>query len=72
MIKKILNLIYGFSKVEIFLIIIFILIGSIFEILSLGIIIPLISFFTDSPENSFIIKYLENFLFTKNLIIKKL
>ncbi len=65
MIKKILNLIYGFSKVEIFLIIIFILIGSIFEILSLGIIIPLISFFTDSPENSFIIKYLEDFLSIK-------
>ncbi len=65
MIKKILNLIYGFSKVEIFFIIIFILIGSIFEILSLGIIIPLISFFTDSPENSFIIKYLENFLSIK-------
>ena len=62
MYSKILNLITGFRKTDIFYIIILILIGSFFEILSLGIIIPLISFFSEKPETSVLSTVLdENF-----------
>lgn len=56
--KKILNLITGFKKSDIFFIIFLVFIGSTFEILSLGIVIPLISVFAESPENSILAIYL--------------
>ncbi|MAZ07171.1 MAG: hypothetical protein CMM99_01710 [Rickettsiales bacterium] len=56
--KKILNLITGFKKSDVFFIIFLVFIGSTFEILSLGIVIPLISVFAENPENSILAIYL--------------
>lgn len=56
--KKIFNLITGFKKKDVFFIIFLIFMGSTFEILSLGIIIPLISIFSESPEGSILALYL--------------
>lgn len=58
--RKIFNLITGFKKIDIFFIIFLVFIGSIFEVLSLGIIVPLISFFSENPENSLLAIYLNN------------
>ena len=65
MVKKILSLITGFTKIDVFLIIFLILLGTIFEILSLGIIIPLISFFSENPNTSFFSTLLTS-IFSKN------
>ena len=58
--RKIFNLITGFKKIDIFFIIFLVFIGSIFEVLSLGIIVPLISFFSDNPETSLLAIYIND------------
>ena len=60
MIKKIITLISGSNKLSVYFIIFLIFVGSIFEMLSLGIIIPLLSIFSENQSNFFIIKYFNN------------
>ena len=69
--RKIFNLITGFKKIDIFFIIFLVFIGSLFEILSLGIIVPLISFFSENPETSLLAIYL-NDLFNISLSSKEI
>lgn len=54
MFKKVFSLITGFTKFQIFNIIFLILIGAIFEILSIGVIIPLISFFSENSGTNYL------------------
>ena len=53
MIKKILTLIAGSNKFSIYFIIFLIFAGSIFEMLSLGAIIPILSLFLDDQSDFF-------------------
>ena len=73
MLNTILSIISDFKKSGIIFIIFLILLGSFFEILSLGAIIPLISFFIESAENNFIIDILSSTFpgidFEKNYLI---
>lgn len=64
MLKSLINILSDFKKSTIFFILILIIIGSIFEILSLGVIIPLISFLLENKENNpLIIKFKSFFPF---------
>ena len=64
MIKKIFSIITGFTKVDVFFIIILLLLGSIFEVLSIAIIIPLISFFSENSNSNYLSNLL-NLTFSK-------
>lgn len=61
MIKKILTLIAGSNKFSIYFIIFLIFAGSIFEMLSLGAIIPILSLFLDDKSDFFLNEYLEKY-----------
>lgn len=62
MISKILDVTNGvFKKTSILLIIFLVFLGSIFELLSLGLVIPLISIFSENIDNFFLIDYVKKF-----------
>ncbi len=61
MIKKILTLIAGSNKFSIYFIIFLVFAGSIFEMLSLGAIIPILSLFLDDQSDFFLNEYLEKY-----------
>jgi ABC-type bacteriocin/lantibiotic exporter with double-glycine peptidase domain len=61
MINTILKVTTGFNKASILFIILLIITGSIFELLSLGIVIPIISIFSENNENLFFIKTAQNY-----------
>ena len=61
MIKKILTLIAGSNKFSIYFIIFLIFAGSIFEMLSLGAIIPILSLFLEDRSDFFFNEYLEKY-----------
>ncbi len=58
MFKKVFSLTIGFTKFQIFIIIFLIFIGAIFEILSIGVIIPIISFFSENSGTNYLSKLL--------------
>ena len=63
MISKILDVTnVVFKKTSILLIIFLVFLGSIFELLSLGLVIPLISIFSENIDNFFFIDYVKKFL----------
>lgn len=61
MINKILEITTGFKKTSILLIVFLVFLGSIFELLSLGLVIPLISIFSENIDNFFLINYIETY-----------
>ena len=61
MINKILEVTTGFKKTSILLIVFLVFLGSIFELLSLGLVIPLISIFSENIDNFFLINYIETY-----------
>ena len=71
MINKILFTLLGYKKSSLVVIIFLIFIGSLFELLSLGIILPIISIFTDNSHNFFLLSYIQSvfgFINEDNLI----
>ena len=73
MLNTILRTITGYKKSSIIFIIFVIILGSFFEILGLGAIIPLLSFFIENTENNFIVNILSSTFpgidFEKNFLI---
>ena len=67
MISKILDVTnVVFKKTSILLIIFLVFLGSIFELLSLGLVIPLISIFSENIDNFFLIDYVKKGIIKKD------